>query len=51
MVPRQGGDGGVFIRASWWEMDTPSGATEDLQAHFGPSQQGGSFFGSFNQVY
>lgn len=32
MVPMQGGDGRVFIRASWWEMDTLRGPL-DISRH------------------
>jgi hypothetical protein len=36
--------GRVFMKASWWEMDPQQWPLEGLQAHFGSSQKGGSFF-------
>lgn len=49
MVPRQGGDGRVFIRTSWWEIDTLWGPLNISRHTLALPSKGGSFSESFNQ--
>lgn len=52
MVPRQGGDGRVFIKASWWEIVTLWGPLKISRHTLALPSKGGPFLeASIYQVY